>query len=265
MDNVIVGTGQAPAGSQPVVNQPPTGVDADPRGTAPDSAVELRPLDARDPWSQYDLRFVKMGVAERKEREFKRREQEILAAALKLSQSDQWQAVTIEQIAQAAEIGKGTVYKHFVTKDEIYATLSLGFHGRVVEALERLPEAKFERSVRAVVRVFWEHYRDGAEYQRVVQYCERGDFRRAVSRETRKQFEALDERFARITTSLMQAGIKQRLLPKKPLPLLLFGANAALYGGLHLAWGGRLEGRDSEKFLNELADFILRGWTQKKK
>lgn len=30
-----------------------------------------------------------------------------------------WQTVTIEQIAERAEIGKGTIYKHFKTKDEI--------------------------------------------------------------------------------------------------------------------------------------------------
>lgn len=203
-----------------------------------------------------------MGVKDRKERDFKRREQEILAAALKLSQTDQWQWVTIEQIAQAAEIGKGTVYKHFGTKDEIYAVLAMDFHRRVVEGLEQLPSAKFEQRVRGVVRVFWERYREGKQYQRVVQYCERQDFRRAISAETRRLFEQLDERFARITRGLMQLGIDEGLLPKKPFPLLVFGANAALYGGLHLAWGGCLEGRDSEKFLSELTDFILRGWLQ---
>jgi AcrR family transcriptional regulator len=206
-----------------------------------------------------------MSVKDRKERDFKRREQEILAAALKLSQTDRRQWVTIEQIAQAAEIGKGTVYKHFATKDEIYAVLALGFHHDVVTCLEQVPvSAKFEQRVRAVVRVFWEMYRQGKDYQRVVQYCERQDFRRGVSAETREKFEELDKRFARITSWLVQAGLDEGLLPKKPLALLTFGANAALYGGLHLGWGGCLDGRDSEKYLGELTDFILRGWIQKK-
>ena len=50
-----------------------------------------------------------MGVAERKERDFRRREEDILAAALRLFDRDNWQDVTIEQIAQEAEIGKGTL------------------------------------------------------------------------------------------------------------------------------------------------------------
>jgi AcrR family transcriptional regulator len=206
-----------------------------------------------------------MTVKDRKERDFKRREQAILAAALKLSQTDQWQWVTIEQIAQAAEIGKGTIYKHFATKDEIYAELALGFHRDVVACLEQLPvAAKFEQRVRGVVRVFWERYRQRKEYQRVVQYCERRDFRRGVSAVTSEKFDELDKRFARITSWVVQAGIDEGLLPKKSLELLTFGANAALYGGLHLGWGGCLDGKDSEKFLGELTNFILRGWIQKK-
>lgn len=206
-----------------------------------------------------------MAVQDRKERDFKRREVEILAAALKLSQSDQWQSVTIEQIAQAAEIGKGTVYKHFATKDEIYAVLALDFHRQVLKALAEIPAAKFEQRVRAIVRVFWESYRDGKQYQRVVEYCERKDFRRAVSKETRSLFERLDEDFSKIMTDLLRAGINEGLLSKKPFPLLLFGANAALYGGLHLGWGGCMEAAESDEYLNELCDFILRGWVQRKK
>jgi len=205
-----------------------------------------------------------MGVSERKERVFRQREQEILTAALRLSQTDEWQWVTIDRIAKEAEIGKGTVYKHFETKEEIYARLALDFHRGVLAALEQLQTAKFELQVRAVVRVFWNSYRDGKQYQRVVQYCERQDFRRAVSAETRKKFQELDQRFARVTTKLLETGVAEGLLPKRPFPLLLFGANAALYGGLHLGWGGCLEGRDSEKYLVELTDFILRGWIQTK-
>ena len=58
-----------------------------------------------------------------KAREFQRREDELLQAALEVSNCDDWQTVTIEQIAQKAEIGKGTVYKHFAAKGDMYARL----------------------------------------------------------------------------------------------------------------------------------------------
>ena len=61
----------------------------------------------------------------RKAREFQRRELEILEAARELFEKQDWLTVTIQQISDQAEIGKGTVYKHFATKDEIYARLLL--------------------------------------------------------------------------------------------------------------------------------------------
>ena len=49
-----------------------------------------------------------MSIQDRRAREFVRREQDILQAALALSNRDDWQTVTIDQIAPKAEIGKGT-------------------------------------------------------------------------------------------------------------------------------------------------------------
>ncbi|MCP4020960.1 MAG: TetR/AcrR family transcriptional regulator [Desulfobacteraceae bacterium] len=64
-----------------------------------------------------------MGIAERKAREFERREREILNAAFKLFMEKGPDAVTNEMIARASEIGKGTIYKHFKSKNDIYAVL----------------------------------------------------------------------------------------------------------------------------------------------
>ena len=55
----------------------------------------------------------------RKVREFLRREQEILDTALKLFLAQGEEGVTVEMIADAVGIGKGTIYKHFKSKAEI--------------------------------------------------------------------------------------------------------------------------------------------------
>ncbi len=55
----------------------------------------------------------------RKVREFRRREQEILDTALKLFLEQGEDSVTVEMIADAVGIGKGTIYKHFKSKAEI--------------------------------------------------------------------------------------------------------------------------------------------------
>ncbi len=59
----------------------------------------------------------------RKEREFQRREEEILEISLELFKKLGVDKVTVEKIAAEVGIAKGTIYKHFSTKEEIFATL----------------------------------------------------------------------------------------------------------------------------------------------
>ncbi len=71
-----------------------------------------------------------MGTAARKEREKQKRREEILAAARDLFYEKGYQNTTVEEIAEAAEISKGTVYLYFASKDELYVSVILeGFGG----------------------------------------------------------------------------------------------------------------------------------------
>ena len=71
----------------------------------------------------------------RKVREFRRREQEILDTALKLFLEQGEDSVTVEMIADAVCIGKGTIYKHFKSKAEIYLRLMLDYERDLNELL----------------------------------------------------------------------------------------------------------------------------------
>ena len=51
------------------------------------------------------------------------REQALLDAAVALMDRDDWQTVTVEEIAHRAEYAKGTVYRHFPSKDDLLARL----------------------------------------------------------------------------------------------------------------------------------------------
>jgi AcrR family transcriptional regulator len=200
-----------------------------------------------------------MGVRDRKEREFQRREQDLLRAALALSNRDHWQSVTIDEVAQKTEIGKGTVYKHFKSKDDLYARLALDFH-RLVLARVRAVEASGSAldELRGIIKAFWEVYGTHSEYQRVVEYCQRPDFRRLISAELRTQLDEVDAGFASAIDAVMRRGIEEGVLPERPIPTLLFGAQSALYGALRLLWLDCLPG-PKEQYLGELTAFILAG------
>jgi AcrR family transcriptional regulator len=203
-----------------------------------------------------------MGVQDRKAREFQRREVDLLQAALLLSNRDDWQTITIDQIAQKAEIGKGTVYKHFPSKDEIYARLALDFHRLVLARLRGIdPTLPAVDGIRKVLRIFWEIYSAHTEYQRVVEYCERPDFQRRLSESTRRQLQELETGFAGVIQGIVNEGIREGFLPDRPPSLLLFGAQSALVGALKLLWIGTLPG-SKDQYLDELTAFTVAGLTR---
>ena len=206
-----------------------------------------------------------MGIQERKEREFHRREQEILHAALSLFNRDDWQSVTIEEIAQASEIGKGTVYKHFSSKEDIYARLAIDFNGKLLERLRGIsPDLDVLGRLRAMIRVFWETHLHGDQYHRLVQYCEREDFRRNISEISREEIRELDEEFQVLVAALVEEGIHQGDFPATKSPqMLLFGAKAALLGAIRLVRGGCFEMSvaSPEEYLEEVTEFIVAGLT----
>jgi len=76
--------------------------------------------------------------ASQKAQEFRRREEEILERALELFIAKGEDKVTVEMIADAVNIGKGTIYKHFSTKDEIYLRLMIRYEEDLARMFERL-------------------------------------------------------------------------------------------------------------------------------
>lgn len=201
-----------------------------------------------------------VGIQERKLREFERRGQDILAAALELFHSDDWEQVTVDSIAQRAEVGKGTIYKHFASKDEIYATLAIGFQQRT---LERLKEVNTDLPVverfRQHLRVAWEMHLSSQALHRVFLYCSRSEFRARLSPAMLERMQAIEAQAARPTAELIELGMAQGIFPRRPLTLVMFGAQAAFWGGIQLVWSGYLGDVDRARCLESLADFLLAG------
>lgn len=76
-----------------------------------------------------------MEKTQRKIEKFRQREQKILDAALELLVQYGEEAVTVEQIANHVDIGKGTIYKHFTSKIEIYMRLLFDYERQLRERL----------------------------------------------------------------------------------------------------------------------------------
>jgi AcrR family transcriptional regulator len=201
----------------------------------------------------------------RRQRDLARRERAILAAALELFRDDAWQAVTVEEIAQRARIGKGTIYKHFASKDEIYARLAADFQERALDRVDRVdPALPADTRLRELIAAYWEHHRGATEQQRVVQYCGREDFRCTLSEATQARLIELDARFEAQLEGLLRAGVAQGALRHARLGALKFGLLATLAGALQLLAAGRVPeppdpGDGPDRQLEDLTEFILAG------
>ena len=54
-------------------------------------------------------------------------------------------------------------------------------------------------------------------------------------------------------------GVEEGLFPRKPLDMLMFGAQSAFWGAVQLIWSGYLNERDKARYCDEITNFILTG------
>src|SRR5512137_2373811 len=64
-----------------------------------------------------------MSIAERREREKRERRDSIIDAAEKIFFAKGFAATTMDEIAEAVELSKGTLYLYFKTKEDIYVDI----------------------------------------------------------------------------------------------------------------------------------------------
>ncbi len=80
--------------------------------------------------------------ATQRAREFHQREREIVDAALALFLEYGEDRVTVEMIADRVGIGKGTIYKHFQTKNEIYLLLMIQYEEELARVFEQIADSE---------------------------------------------------------------------------------------------------------------------------
>jgi AcrR family transcriptional regulator len=85
-----------------------------------------------------------MGTAERRERERRQRRSDLIDAAEKIFFSKGFERATMEEVADAAELSKGTIYLYFKSKDDLYEAI-------IVRGL-RILKLKFEAAVQGCVK-----------------------------------------------------------------------------------------------------------------
>lgn len=115
-----------------------------------------------------------MGIAERREREKQQRRNDILDAAENVFFEKGLKNATMDEVAEDAELSKGTLYLYFKNKEELY----LGITERALTVLKQMFQQAVNgkntgiEKVRAIGEAYLEYSRKYANYFKMVLYYE---------------------------------------------------------------------------------------------
>jgi len=130
-----------------------------------------------------------MGIAERKAREKHIRNRQILRASYRIFNEVGFAAATMEQIAERAELAKGTIYLYFKSKEELYFSLLVDGLDILIRLLEEtdkrgpLPAPSLMETGRTLLRFYREH----TGYFRIFTLMQQEDMQARLSGELSEQ------------------------------------------------------------------------------
>jgi len=165
----------------------------------------------------------------------KKRER-IIRAAERLFSSRRYHEVTLEEVARAAKVGKGTIYLHFKDKDDLFiATASAGFDQMTADIQKAISEgAHCEEKLRAISRPIDRFFEGRRWIRNVIHDLRGGDpaFRRRLHEERRQHLHQLDDLLGPVFGEAAAAGQIRRDLEPRALARLFFdfiGAHARAF------------------------------------
>ena len=152
-----------------------------------------------------------MGIEERKEREKQARREAIRTSAREFFFTKGFNATTMDEIAQKAELSKGALYLYFASKEELYVSvmsegLSFLFE-RTEEALTLdLPP---DQMLRKLGEVNYRYYLDYPEYSRIFFFFEHRNIAKQLPRELIQESMDKGMRYFQLLVGVIQKGIEQ--------------------------------------------------------
>jgi AcrR family transcriptional regulator len=150
----------------------------------------------------------------------------IIRAAERLFSSRRYHEVTLEEVAKAAKVGKGTIYLYFQDKDDLFIqTASAAFDGMCAQIREALlEEGDFEPKLQAVARRIRGFF-EGQRWIRAILHELRGGppgFKKKLHEERRSHFRRLDDLLAPLFRQAVEASTVRSDIEPSALARLFF-------------------------------------------
>jgi TetR/AcrR family transcriptional regulator len=152
-----------------------------------------------------------MGIVERKEREKEHRREEIIDAAQKIFFEKGLAAATVDEIAESAELSKGTLYLYYKSKEDMYL-------GVIMRGMEKLYinfdsiSASDDSIILKLIKFgdsYKEYFRSNREYFRMVHFLQTPQFHKQVSEDMRQACSMETKRIWDLLIGLLKRGMEE--------------------------------------------------------
>ncbi|MBF7730453.1 TetR/AcrR family transcriptional regulator [Pseudomonas sp. N040] len=195
---------------------------------------------------------------------FQQRERSILDAATHLFHQQPWDRLTIAEVAAHARIGKGTVYKHFPSKEALYAQLVLEFSRNNLQRLTlQAADLPAAARLRQVIRLAFAELHADPVMAQLWMHCDRPDFRQRLAPQMQQQFAALDELHQQVFMGLLTDFLHPLVLDEEQSIRLLWALEASFLGVMARIATGSFAFCEApfrvEEYFDQISDFIIAG------
>ncbi len=161
-----------------------------------------------------------MGTIERKERERESRKESIIDAAQKVFFEKGLLLATMDEIAETAELAKGTLYLYYKSKEDLYLAVMMRglsqLHNMVQQAIDaRHSLAATLLQLSDTYIKFYEHHKN---YFRMMHFFETPQFHKQVSDEMKQACDGVTQRLWKTVIELIQEGVGNNTVRKDLSP-----------------------------------------------
>ncbi len=152
-----------------------------------------------------------MGIPERKEREKEQRREEIINAAQRVFFEKGLQNSTMDEIAELAELSKGTLYLYYASKEDLYLAVMLrGFdilHGMIEEVERQTPSP--EEAMWNMGKVYFEFFEKHRNFFRMFHFLQYPGLHKQVSPEMMESCNHQTQKTWKLVIEVFRRGVEE--------------------------------------------------------
>jgi len=151
-----------------------------------------------------------MGIQERKEREKEHRREEILTAAQKVFFTKGLQAATMDEVAEVAELSKGTLYLYYKSKEDLYLAVMMRGMGILYTMFEPIALSQEPTVVKLMkmTEAYYEFFQKHRNYFRMFYFLQYPHFHKQVSDEMLQSCTGENQRVWNLALRVIQQGVE---------------------------------------------------------